>query len=138
MTTARVRGAHRTMDVQALLLDYFDAGLCQDLDRMKRLYAIDFVNVRVDLAGRVATITRDQMLHALRARAAQGAALPPVDDVEILTTTSYGTTSTITFRRVKHGQPLIYAFTWDLAVDPPVLAQEITTMAAGDRLTSDG
>jgi hypothetical protein len=125
-----------TTDVRALLLDYFDAGLCQDLERMERLYATDFVNVRIDLAGPVVTITRDQMLRALHARAALGTAMPPVNDVEILATTSYGTTATIIFRRVKHGRPLIYAFTWDLAVDPPVLAQEITTTTTG-RLTPD-
>jgi hypothetical protein len=116
-----------SLDAGELLRRYLDAGRRMDVDEFDRIYAPDFTNVRIDLAGHVFQLARAELMAALRERAAQGLVMPPSDDVEVLATTQLSGQATIMFRRVKHGRPIIYTFIWDTSTNPAVLRQEITT-----------
>ncbi|MFC8734233.1 hypothetical protein ACFT5B_17415 [Luteimicrobium sp. NPDC057192] len=94
---------------------YFDAGLRMDVDEMARIYAPEYVGVRVDLEGRSVEIPREPLLARLRQIAAAGHAMPPVDDVEYLAAVRYGDHGSVALRRVKDGKPLLYEFVWRLA-----------------------
>ncbi|GAA4830196.1 hypothetical protein GCM10023221_02170 [Luteimicrobium xylanilyticum] len=94
---------------------YFEAGLRMDLDELARVYAPEYVGVRVDLDGRSLEIPRDGLLAQLRKIASAGHAMPPVDDVEYLAAVRYGDHGSVALRRVKDGRPLLYEFVWRLA-----------------------
>jgi len=94
---------------------YFEAGLRMDVAEMARIYALEYVGVRVDLDGRSLEIPREALLGRLRQIAAAGHAMPPVDDVEYLAAVRYGDHGSVALRRVKEGKPLLYEFVWRLA-----------------------
>jgi hypothetical protein len=105
---------------------YFEAGLRMDVDAMARIYAPEYVGVRVDLDGRSVEIPREPLLARLRQIAAAGRAMPPVDDVEYLAAVRFGDHGSVALRRVKDGEPLLYEFVWRLADGEWRLVHEFT------------
>lgn len=77
--------------------------------------------MRVAADGAVQVTTRDDMVSALRQVQATGQAMPPVDDLAVLSEEG----NTIYFRREKQGKPVWYVFVFDLTELSPLLVREM-------------
>ncbi|GAB3846734.1 hypothetical protein ACFPIJ_39910 [Dactylosporangium cerinum] len=106
---------------------YLEAGAAMDLDRLGACYDTDFQNLRIDLAGQVVPITKDQFMRRFSDMKARGLALEPADDATFPATTTFGDFGTIVMRRVKEDRPVLYAFVWRM-VDgrPTTILREFT------------
>ncbi|MDG6103273.1 DUF4440 domain-containing protein [Dactylosporangium aurantiacum] len=108
---------------------YLNAGSAMDVDALDRLYDPDFENVRVDREGRTVTLTKDQFMARFRALREQGRRIgEPADDVTFPATTDLGgQAAAIMMRRVKDGEPVLYAFIWRMADGrPTTILRELT------------
>ncbi|NUR72821.1 MAG: hypothetical protein HOU81_18565 [Hamadaea sp.] len=99
--------------------DYLDAGVTMDLDRLDARYDDEFENLRVDQAGQVVRLTKEQFMSRFVAMKAQGQAMEPADDATFPATTLFGDFGTVIMRREKNGKPTLYAFTWRMADGKP-------------------
>lgn len=113
-----------------LLKDYFSAGLEMNLEEIDKLYAPDFLNIRTDLKGNVQQITKANFMQEFQAYKQRGESMPPVDDVQILATTEFGSCGLILFKRTKQGKRIFYNFMWDLTSPKPRLVREFTIEAS--------
>jgi hypothetical protein len=87
-----------------------------------------FENVRVDRSGQAITLTKDQFMARFRALRDQGRRIgESVDDVTFPATTDFGDQAAIMMRRVKEGEPVLYAFIWRMADGrPTTILRELT------------
>ncbi|WP_198035170.1 DUF4440 domain-containing protein [Streptacidiphilus rugosus] len=93
--------------------EYLNAGLAMDVEALDALYDPSFENIRVDEAGQVAVITKDQFMTHRRGLRDQGARVgESIDDVRFLATSVHGEQGTIIMHRVQQGIPVRYSFVW--------------------------
>ncbi|MCP2203106.1 protein of unknown function (DUF4440) [Lentzea flava] len=107
---------------------YLRAGLAMDVEKLDELYDPAFVNVRVDEAGQVVTLTKDQFMARFRALREQGQKVgDSIDDISFPATSVFGDSGAVVMRRVEEGVPALYTFIWRLEDGRPVtLLREFT------------
>ncbi|MFF8601359.1 hypothetical protein ACF065_22965 [Streptomyces sp. NPDC015232] len=93
--------------------EYLDAGLAMDVEALDALYDQAFENVRCDEDGRVVILAKERFMARFRALRDRGVKIgEALDDVRLLATSVYDGHGSVVMRRVKDGQPVLYAFVW--------------------------
>ncbi|MEV8100716.1 nuclear transport factor 2 family protein [Kitasatospora sp. NPDC085879] len=93
--------------------EYLNAGLAMDVEALDALYDPDFENIRIDEAGQVAILTKEQFMTRFRTLRDQGQRVgASIDDVRFLATSEHGSQGTIIVHRVQQGVPTRYSFVW--------------------------
>ncbi|GAA1079466.1 MULTISPECIES: hypothetical protein [Kitasatospora] len=97
----------------ARMREYLNAGLAMDVEALDVLYDPGFENIRVDEAGQVAILTKEQFMTRFRTLRDQGQRVgEDIDDVRFLATSEHGDQGTVVMHRVQHGVPIRYGFVW--------------------------
>src|SRR5262245_64117680 len=106
---------------------YFRAGATLDLATLDRLYAPDFVNLRMDRGGRTIALTKAQFMARFGQMKVEGSTYEPSDDVEFLATDAFDGYASLLMRRVKEGAPVLYNFLWRTEQGrPTAIVRELT------------
>jgi hypothetical protein len=107
--------------------EYFKAGATLDIPTLDRLYAPDFLNLRMDRAGQTIVLTKPQFMARFGQMKAEGTTYEPSDDIEFLATDSFDNYASLVMRRVKEGKPVLYNFLWRTERgQPTAIVRELT------------
>jgi hypothetical protein len=120
---------HATLDPQLIdaMHAYFRAGATLDLVALEQLYAPDFVNLRIDRAGRTIALTKAQFMTRFGQMKVEGSTYEPSDDIEFLATDRFDEYGSLLMRRVKEGAPVLYNFLWRTENGrPTAIVRELT------------